>query len=58
MINCSYILKNGILYDIFFKYIHIRLMGASSVSREKVKGGGMSKVGLGGERCMLYCVSL
>ena len=53
-------LKNGILYDIFFKYIHICSMGASSVSREKVKrgGGGMGRMGLGGEGCMLCCVSL
>ena len=51
-------MKNGILYDIFFKYIHIRSMGASSVSREKVKGegGGMGKMGLGGEGCMCVFV--
>ena len=60
-------MKNGILCDIFFKYVHIRSMGAFCVSREKVKGGGggggggggvMGKVGLGGEGCMLCCVSL
>ena len=35
-------------------------MGASSVSREKVKrgGGGMGRMGLGGEGCMLCCVSI
>ena len=43
-------------YTTFFRYIHIRLVGASNVSSEKVKGGEMGRVELGGKGCMLCCV--
>ena len=55
-------MKNGTLYDILFKYIHIRSMGASSVSTEKIKeggggGGGDRQMGQGGEGLhVMLCV--